>query len=171
VNKKNNIRISPKLKYLFLDFDGVLTNNFVFTDSKGNEYIQSSKSDSIYVELYSKLGVKLIVISSEKNQNVKMRCKKMKLKCFNGISNKKTFLEKYINDNSIQINNCGYVGNDLNDFETLKMFPYRFCPSDSNPIIKRICNYRLKSKGGDYILREIFEYFFELNPNKLLNIE
>ena len=171
MTKKNNIRISTKLKYLFLDFDGVLTNNSVYTDSKGNEYIQSSKSDSIYVELYSYIGVNLLVISSEKNQSVKMRCKKMKLKCFNGIKDKKVFLEKYIKKNSIQINNCGYVGNDLNDFESLKMFSYRFCPSDSNPIIKKICNYRLRSPGGGYILREIFEKFFKLNSKKLLNLK
>ena len=46
---ENDIANALKLKCLFLDFDGVLSNNFVYTNSKGEEFIQSSKDIYVFI--------------------------------------------------------------------------------------------------------------------------
>ena len=160
---ENDIANALKLKCLFLDFDGVLSNNFVYTNSKGEEFIQSSKSDSIYVNLFFKAKIKLVVVSSEKNNSVKMRCKKMKLESYSGIENKLFFIKDYLKKKKLNIFECGYVGNDLNDYHVMEIFKYRITTSDANPIIKKISNIKLKSKGGEFVLREIFEKYLKLN--------
>ena len=87
---KNKIITNPnEIEIIFLDFDGVLTDNSVYTDTKGNEFVQSSKSDSVYINLFKKTKIKLVVVSSERKKNVEMRCKKLKIENFIGINNKK----------------------------------------------------------------------------------
>ena len=35
---------------------------------------------------------------------------------------------------------------------------YRFCPSDASDEIKKISTHILQAKGGDGVIREIFDY-------------
>ena len=67
---------------LILDFDGVFTDNSVYTDSFGNEIIKTSKYDSLSLKNFHERfpAFPIIVISSETNNNVAKRCKKLKLK-------------------------------------------------------------------------------------------
>ena len=92
-----------------------------------------------------------------------MRCKKMKLESYSGIENKLFFIKDYLKKKKLNIFECGYVGNDLNDYHVMKIFKYRITTSDANPIIKKISNIKLKSKGGEFVLREIFEKYLKLN--------
>ena len=165
---KNKLITNPnEIKIIFLDFDGVLTDNSVYTDTKGNEFIQSSKSDSVYINLFKKTKIKLVVVSSERKKNVEMRCKKLKIENFIGINNKKEFILKYLKKR-IDISNCIYVGNDLNDYNAMQCFKYRICPFDSNPLIKKISNIHLKSNGGKNVMQEIFEDILKLDPLKFI---
>ena len=62
--------IKMKLKQIdavFLDFDGVLTDNSVITSSLGKEYVVCSRSDGIAANYFRKIKKPIYIISSEKN--------------------------------------------------------------------------------------------------------
>ena len=69
--QKNFIDIS-KIKLIVLDFDGVLTDNFVETNTRGVETVKTSKSDSLALSNFRKKfpDIPFIVLSSEKNESV-----------------------------------------------------------------------------------------------------
>jgi len=148
------------LKTFFIDFDGVLTNNRVFVNEKGIESVICSRSDGLYSDmLKKKFLIDIIIISSEKNNVVKTRAKKMNLSCVNGISDKLNYIKKYIKDKNLKFKNLAYIGNDLNDFEAMKNCYTRMCPSDAVSEIKKISNFVLKTRGGDGVLREVYNEF------------
>jgi len=49
------------------------------------------------------------------------------------------------------------VGNDLNDYEALKLCGYSACPSDSHKKIKKISTFKLNARGGSGLVRELLE--------------
>ncbi len=49
------------------------------------------------------------------------------------------------------------MGNDLNDYEALKLCGYSACPSDSHKKIKKISTFKLNARGGSGLVRELLE--------------
>ena len=90
-------KINKDLKVLFIDFDGVLTNNKVIVDEHGIESVVCNRADSLYADLLKKkFFIEIIIISSEKNKVVKKRSEKMNLYCVQGITSKFDYINQYI---------------------------------------------------------------------------
>ena len=153
-------KLNKDLKVLFIDFDGVLTNNKVIVDEQGIESVVCNRADSLYADLLKKnFFIEIIVISSEKNKVVKTRSEKMNLYCVQGIASKFDYINQYILDTKLDFKNLIYIGNDLNDFDAMKKCFLKICPSDSAAEIIKISDIVLQTKGGDGILREVYEIF------------
>jgi len=155
-------------KVIIFDFDGVFTNNLAIIDSKGNEYVQINRADGIGINVLKKNNLILYILSSEKNKVVKERAKKLKIKCFNGVIDKTSILKKISQNLNLSLKKFIYVGNDLNDYKSMKLAGLKICPYDSHPEIKKISNVILKSKGGEGVAREIVEKIFKINIKDFL---
>ena len=59
-------KFMKKLKLLVYDFDGVMTNNKVFINQDGIESVQVNRADGLGVSEINKLGIKQLIISTEK---------------------------------------------------------------------------------------------------------
>ena len=151
-----------KVKIFVYDFDGVMTNNKVYVDQNGNETVRVNRADGLGVSEIKKLGIEQIIISTEKNPVVMKRATKLNIKCLQGIENKKSTLIDYHKKHKIEPSTICYVGNDINDFGAMSICGFRFCPSDASDEIKKISTHILQAKGGDGVIREIFDYIKEI---------
>ena len=142
--KKINSSIK-KIKLIIYDFDGVMTNNKVFIDQNGNEMVQVSRADGLGISEIKKLGIKQIIISTEKNPVVSARAKKLKIPCRQGVNNKRKELIDYCKKNNFLLKNTAFVGNDINDLEVMEVSGITFCPSDAHDSIKQISNFVLRN--------------------------
>lgn len=149
--------INKKITHILIDFDGVLTDNFVYLSEDGIESVKCSRADGLAIDILKKLKYEVFIFSTEKNIVVTKRAKKLKLKVFQGIGNKKDFLIRLAKKNTWNLKNFLYIGNDLNDYEAMKLCGYSACPSDSDKNIKNIATYNLTSVGGSGVMREIIE--------------
>ena len=136
-----------------------MTDNKVYVDQDGKEMVQVNRADGLGVSIITKLGIKQIIISSEKNPVVTVRAKKLKIFCKNGVEDKKNVLLKYCVKNKFSLKNVAYVGNDINDFEVINIVGYSFCPADAHEKIKAIVGRVLKKSGGNGVIRELSEIF------------
>tara|TARA_B100000575_G_scaffold293743_1_gene306164 strand:+ start:1233 stop:1787 length:555 start_codon:yes stop_codon:yes gene_type:complete len=159
---------------IVFDFDGVFTNNKVYTNQNGLEMIRCDKSDSLGINILKNfikkndLDLDIFVLSKEENPVVKTRCNKMKLKCFSGINNKLKYLHEYLNNDRInEMNNpfqgLIYLGNDLNDLEIMSTSCFAVAPNNGHELIKKISNVVLKHNGGEGFVREFVEELIPLN--------
>lgn len=147
-----------QIKLIIYDFDGVMTNNKFILNSNGEESVTLNRSDGLAISLFKKIGIKQIILSTEKNKIVKIRAQKVGIECFYGIENKKNFLINFVKINKLNFNDICYIGNDLNDLEVMLLCKFTFCPLDAIKKIKTISNKTLTSRGGEGVIRELFDY-------------
>ena len=156
INKKN-------IQLIVYDFDGVMTNNKVIVSEDGRESIIANRSDGLGVELLKKKGIKQIILSTESNDVVSARAKKLDLTVIYACKDKKNILKRYCKKMKYDLSNVAYVGNDINDLDAMKMVGYPIAPADAHIEIKKISKIITKTMGGDGVIRELLDIFMEEN--------
>jgi len=154
-----------KIKLIAYDFDGVMTDNHVFVNQDGREMVKVNRADGLGVEEIKKLDIEQIIISSETNLVVSTRAKKLGIQCLQGIKNKKTALIDYCNRHNYDLQNVTYIGNDINDKEVLEIAGLTFCPADADESIKEISDHVLSTKGGNGVVRELYDIIAKREGN------
>ena len=154
---KNNVISLSDIDAFVFDFDGVLTNNMVYLSENGDEWVACNRADGLAFDALRELKKPSFIFSTEKNLVVSQRAKKLKIQAIQGLSNKAKSIINFSNENKFNLKKVIYVGNDLNDFEAMKLCGYKVCPSDSHYEIRKIADIVLKAKGGQGVVREILE--------------
>ena len=163
--------IKPSLsdiEVFVFDFDGVLTNNLVHLSQDGKEWVSCSRSDGLAFDVLRKLKLPSYILSTEKNLVVAERAKKLKIQAFQGVKDKAVALKAFSKEYGYKMESILYVGNDLNDYEAMKLCGYSVCPSDSHNAIKEISDIVLEKAGGDGVVRELVEHVMGIDLIKIL---
>jgi N-acylneuraminate cytidylyltransferase len=153
--------LPAEVDLVVLDFDGVITDNRVWTDQEGRESVAANRSDSLGLELMRGAGIQAMVISKEVNPVVAARCKKMKLECIQGVERKDALLRDLLAERSIDPRRVIYVGNDVND---LPCFPLVGCAAvvaDALPAARRAADIVLSRPGGHGAVRELCDLLIQ----------
>ncbi len=144
---------SPRI--IFTDFDGCLTDDKVKVNILGKESVKANRKDGLAVKRLGKLGIKVVIATSETNEVVETRAKKMKVEALRGLSNKKESISTYLEKASLNWEDAWYVGNDVNDLEAMQKVALSFCPIDASVEVFKIANVVLSKRGGEGVLAEI----------------
>lgn len=157
-----------EISLVIFDFDGVLTNNSVYVDENGKETVRCSRADGIGFDAMRKMNIQSYIISSEKNQVVSRRAKKLKVPTFQGVKNKWSLVCEIAQKHKIDTKKILFVGNDINDYQAINNCGFSACPADSHKKIKEVSKFILKKNGGNGIVREIVEDLLGLDLIKIL---
>lgn len=147
--------LPTKIQAAIFDFDGVFTDNRVIIDEDGKEAVICNRSDGLGISALRETGVKLVVISKEKNPVVQKRCEKMGIPCIQGIDDKKTVLISWLAEQGIHKDHVIYVGNDTNDKECLQYVGCSVVVADAHVDVKTIARIVLNNNGGHGAVREL----------------
>lgn len=145
---------AKQIRMIVFDFDGVFTDNRVLVLEDGKEGVLCSRADGFGLDAVRKLGIQLLVISTEKNSVVSARCKKLNLPCIQGCDNKPEVLRQEADRHNISLENVAYMGNDINDIECLEMVGLPVCVADAYPEVINRSSYITKARGGHGAVRE-----------------
>jgi N-acylneuraminate cytidylyltransferase len=153
--------MNPKLhkvqkpKILFTDFDGCLTDDRVWLNLDGEEFVAANRKDGLAVKRLKNLGIQVVIISTETNKVVSARGNKMGIEVLQGLSDKATSIEQYLNQKNLSWNDVWYIGNDVNDLGAIRNAKFSICPSDAVKAVKKEVDLKLKTKGGYGVLSEL----------------
>lgn len=150
-----------KIKVIFFDFDGVFTDNFVYVDSNGIESVRCYRGDGIGIKLVKSIKLSAIILSSEKNKVVSKRAKKLNIKCFQNISDKKNKIIEWAKKNDFRLEQIAFVGNDLNDLDALKVAGIPIITNDCVTALSSYNFFKTKSNGGMGAVREVCDIFYK----------
>jgi len=155
------------------DFDGVFTDNKVWVDQDGREMVRCDRGDGLgfdFMRTYQRLGkidIEMFIISKEKNPVVLSRAKKLQLKCYHGVSDKRDFVSKYLAERFPNkpdaYSGFMYMGNDINDLPLMRDAGFSVAPADSHPMIKKIASLVLDTNGGEGCVRDFIEMLLRIN--------
>ena len=148
--------LPKKVSLMVMDFDGVLTDNRVWVNEKGEEMVAANRSDSLGLSiLRKKTGVELLVISKERNPVVEARCKKLNIEVLQSVDDKASVLKRVLNERSLQPEEVIYVGNDTNDLPCFSIVGFSVSPVDGHPEVLRRADLVLSKEGGHGAIREL----------------
>lgn len=158
-----------QISHFIFDFDGVLTDNRVFIgENPDSEFVVCNRADGLAFDAIRKLDINCFIVSTDKSLASKTRAKKLGIRAFNNVQNKGDFLKKLSKNKEIDLKRSFYIGNDINDLESISLCRFSACPSDSHSEVKKSCSFILKTNGGKGVVREILEDIFKLNLAKIL---
>jgi N-acylneuraminate cytidylyltransferase len=145
----------PKPKILFTDFDGCLTDDRVWLNQEGEEFVAANRKDGLAVKRLKNLGIQVVITSTETNKVVLARGNKMGVEVLQGLADKAESIEQYLKQKNLSWNDVWYIGNDVNDLGAIRNAKFSICPSDAVKAVKKEVDLRLKTKGGYGVLSEL----------------
>ncbi|MHB1337982.1 MAG: cytidylyltransferase domain-containing protein [Bellilinea sp.] len=158
VNPGSRRRPLPEnVKLVVFDFDGVMTDNRVWVDADGHEFIAAYRSDSMGLHALREAGVESIVISTETDKAVEARCRKIGIEAMQGVKDKAGRLKNYLEEHGIDPARVVYVGNDINDLPCFPLVGCAVAVADAQPDVLREADLILSRNGGFGAVREICE--------------
>ena len=151
-----------KPKYIFYDFDGVLTDNRVLLFESGQECVFANRSDGLAISLIRDLlKIPQAIISTEMSALSTVRGEKLGIPAFNGVKNKLQKCELICNEAGFLLSEVAFVGNDLNDLEVMKSVGFPLAPIDAHPDVRKLSYVELKKRGGFGVASEIYSLICE----------
>jgi N-acylneuraminate cytidylyltransferase len=144
-----------RVRLLALDFDGVMTDNRVIVLEDGREAVLCSRGDGMGMDLLRAAGIPAVVISKEGNPVVTARCKKLKLRCVQGVGEKLPVLEGIAAELGIGMDAVAFMGNDVNDLTFIWASGVGIAPVDSHPSVLREVDIVTALPGGMGAVREV----------------
>ena len=152
---KSKLHKVQKPKILFTDFDGCLTDDRVWLNQDGEEFVAANRKDGLAISRLKALGIIVVISSTETNKVVTARATKLGIEALQGLSNKVEAIEIYLSKNNLTWSDSWYLGNDVNDLGAIRKAKFSICPSDAIKDVKKEVDLKLKTKGGYGVLSEL----------------
>ena len=149
------------------DFDGVFTDNTVWTNQAGEEMVRSFRSDGLGLSRLQAAGVKVMVLSTEMNPVVTARCAKLKLPVRQGLADKAQALREIMAAEQLTPAAVAYVGNDINDLECLQAAGVPIVVADAYPEAAAVAKFQTTRAGGFGAVREVCDWIVASKANQL----
>lgn len=163
ISLSGKIKLYKAVKVVFLDFDGVQTDNTVYVDETGRESVAVSRADGLGIRILKESGVEVVVISTEENPVVARRCEKLKVAYVQGVADKGAWIKGYQFEKRIDPEACLYLGNDINDLPARDQVGTFVSVSDAHISAKAASDIVLESAGGKGAIRELADLVLEAN--------
>ncbi len=143
------------IKAIVFDFDGVMTDDQVYITETGQEMVMVSRSDGMGISALRNAGLKLLILSKERNPVVARRAEKLQVEVIQACDNKLEALTKWLSKNQLLLSQCAYVGNDINDLQCMQAVKLAIAPIDAHPQATQAAHWRLTRAGGKGAIREL----------------
>jgi 3-deoxy-D-manno-octulosonate 8-phosphate phosphatase (KDO 8-P phosphatase) len=147
------------------DMDGVLTDGTVYV-LDGGQYRRMNIKDGFALQLAVKKGYRIAVISGSNSDAAVTRLHKLGIQdVFMDVKDKKSRLQEYMRQHNLQKAEVLMMGDDVPDYEIMKMAGLACAPADAAVEIKEIAHYISLSPGGMGCVRDVVEKVLRLNDH------
>lgn len=148
-----------RYRAVVFDFDGVFTDNRVYVFEDGRETVACDRADGMGIASLRRAGYEVAVLSTETNGVVSARCRKLGIRCRQGLGDgKAAALRELAAELGIGLEQIIYVGNDRNDTECLRIAGLAVTVADAHPEAMRHARWVLTRPGGRGAVRELCDH-------------
>jgi YrbI family 3-deoxy-D-manno-octulosonate 8-phosphate phosphatase len=137
------------------DFDGVFTDDRVIVSESGEESVVCSRSDGMGVGLLRSAGIRMIIISKERNGVVAARARKLSLDVVQGCDDKLPELVRWMASIGVGPAETAFMGNDVNDIDCMRHVGLSIAPRDAHRDVLAIARLVTERPGGRGAIREV----------------
>jgi 3-deoxy-D-manno-octulosonate 8-phosphate phosphatase (KDO 8-P phosphatase) len=153
-----------QIKCFGFDVDGVLTDGSILLLDDGQMARSMNTKDGYALQLAIKTGYHIIVISGGGNEGVKQRLHKLGIEnVYINAENKQQVLAAYLQTKNLLPAEVLFMGDDIPDYNAMKLAGLPCCPADAVAEVKSISKYIAGLEGGKGCVREVIEKVLKLN--------
>jgi len=157
--KKEQINRQPdfsKIKAVFTDCDGVLTDAGMYYSETGDELKKFNTRDGMGFELLRSKGIITGIISGEDTTLLRRRAEKLRVDEIHlGVKDKLAVLTGIVSKYGLDFSNIAYIGDDLNDIAVLERVGMPCCVADAVDEVRHVSRFITNVKGGYGAFREV----------------
>jgi YrbI family 3-deoxy-D-manno-octulosonate 8-phosphate phosphatase len=143
-----------EIRLAVFDFDGVFSDNRVWTNDRGEESVAGCRADTYGLRRLDEVGVEYVILTSETNDAVPARARKMRIECIRGVEDKLPVLRDELARRGVSPAETAYLGNDVNDAECLAAVGLPVVPADAWEEVVPLAAIVLARNGGHGCVRE-----------------
>ncbi len=145
----------PTVTMVVMDFDGVLTDNRVWVDGEGNEWVAANRGDGWGIARLKERGVQVVVLSTESHPVVTARCRKLGINVKQNLADKASAMRALLEESGVDPAEVVFLGNDVNDVACFPLVACALAVSDAHTDARRAADLVLQNPGGHGAVREL----------------
>lgn len=161
-SRKVSRTVLQQIRLFATDLDGVLTDGGMYYGESGDEWKKFNTRDGMGIKLLQRAGLITAIVTQEQTKLVTRRAEKLAIpELHQGVIDKLSCVREMAARHGLTLSQVGYIGDDINDLETLKAVGFSATPADGMPCVAAVVDYICQKKGGEGAVREIIEMILE----------
>ena len=155
------------IKLFATDVDGVLTDAGMYYSESGDEWKKFNTRDGMGIKLLQRAGIITAIVTQERTKLVARRAEKLAIpELHQGVMDKLSCVREMASRYGFTLSQVAYIGDDINDLETLKAVGFSASPADGMPQVAIVVDYICQKKGGEGAVREIIEMILDAQQHR-----
>ncbi len=151
-----------QIRLFATDVDGVLTDAGLYYSESGDEWKKFNARDGMGMKLLQQAGIIVSIVTQERTKLVARRAENLAIsEVHQGVMDKLTLVRAMAVRYGLTLEQVAYIGDDINDFETLKAVGFSAAPADGVPQVLAAVDYVCLKKGGKGAVREMIEMILQ----------
>ncbi|MDR2971888.1 MAG: HAD hydrolase family protein [Bacteroidales bacterium] len=147
-----------RITTFILDFDGVLSDGKIWVLPDGEQMRATNVKDGYAMQYALRKGYRIAIISGGIGDSMRLRYQNFKgIEVFLKVSDKVAVFQEYIDKYNLNREEVLYMGDDIPDYELMKICGLKCCPADACTEIKEIADYISFAVGGQGCVRDVIE--------------
>jgi 3-deoxy-D-manno-octulosonate 8-phosphate phosphatase (KDO 8-P phosphatase) len=156
--------VRRRIRALFLDVDGVLTDGKIYLDGRGHELKVFNTKDGHGMRKAAAAGITICWISGRRSPATARRAEELGVPyCFQGVKDKRARLEALQRRLRVTAAETAAMGDDEPDIPMFEAAVISACPSDAAAAVRRAADLVLDAAGGAGAVREFVEIILKRN--------
>jgi 3-deoxy-D-manno-octulosonate 8-phosphate phosphatase (KDO 8-P phosphatase) len=162
-----SLAVLRRIKIFATDVDGVLTDGGMYYAESGNEWKKFNTRDGMGIKLLQKAGIITAIVTQERTKLVARRAEKLTIpELHQGVMDKLSLVREMAIRYGLTLSQVAYIGDDINDLETLKAVGFSATPADGMPQVAAVVDYICRKKGGEGAVREIIDMILDAQQHR-----
>lgn len=152
------------IKAFAFDVDGVLTDGKLTFLSDSAIARTVFARDSHAIQHAVKNGYLVVIISAAKDELLRTRYLRLGMQeVYLGSIDKEVTLKEFAAVYGLEYDHILYMGDDMPDYNAMKLAGVATCPHDAAPEIRDICSYVSTYNGGEGCVRDVISQVMRLH--------
>lgn len=162
----NAIARAAQIRLMIFDVDGILTDGSLHYGPDGEAIKTFNVLDGHGIKLLQRSGVTTAIISARQSPIVSRRAADLGIEYVHqGIHDKRTAFEHLLKQTNIDMQACGFVGDDLIDLPILSRVGFSASVPNGHPDVISRVHYVTKASGGRGAARELCDFILRAQGN------
>ena len=158
----NLFPLFKRIRLLFLDVDGVLTDGGIWVGEKGKEFAKFDVQDGKGIIRAQEEGLIVAFVTAKELEATKRRAETLGVKeVYLGVKDKAQVYETLLQRYGLSNEETAAVGDDLQDLPPMERAGLAVAVANARPQAKRVAHYITQAKGGQGAVRELVELILE----------